>query len=155
MPAKPLSGPGNISHALAIMSHMLKRTLLGVVVLSSLTLAADNDKIERGKYLTEEIGKCQDCHTPRGETGQLDKTKWLKGATLDFQPMKEVKGWHATSPDLTGTGRLFQRWGEDGIVTFLVTGKGPRGNGADAPMPTYTLKQDDAEAIVAYLKSLK
>ena len=81
------------------MSHMLKNTLLGFAVLSSLAFAAD---AERGKYLTEEVAKCQDCHTPRGTDGVLDKTKWLKGATLDFQPIHEVKGWHTTSPDLTG-----------------------------------------------------
>jgi mono/diheme cytochrome c family protein len=137
------------------MSDMLKCALLGFVLLSSLTFAAD-DKIERGKYLVEEIGKCQECHTPRLETGEFDKSKWLKGSTaLDFSPKKPVKGWHDSSPDLTGSGRLFQRWGDDGVVKFLVTGKGPRGNGADAPMPTYNLKQEDAEAIVAYLKSLK
>jgi mono/diheme cytochrome c family protein len=137
------------------MSHMFKYTLLGAVLVCSLAFAADNDKIERGKYLTEEIAKCQDCHTPRGENGQLDRTKWMKGATLDFKPVQEVKGWHGGSPDLTGTGRLFQRWGEAGLVKFLVTGKGPRGNAADPPMPAYTLKQEDAEAIVAYLKTLQ
>ncbi len=137
------------------MAHMFKCALLSLIVFSSLVIAAD-DKVERGKYLTEEIGKCQDCHTPRLETGELDKSKWLKGApALDFAPKKPVKGWHDSSPDLTGGGRLFQRWNEDGIVKFLVTGKGPRGNGADAPMPTYNMKQEDAEAIVAYLKSLK
>ena len=137
------------------MSDMLKCTLLAIVLLSFLAFGAD-DKIERGKYLVEEVGKCQACHTPRTETGELDKSKWLKGTTaLDFASKKPVKGWHDSSPDLTGGGRLFQRWGEDGVVKFLVTGKGPRGNGADAPMPTYNLKQEDAEAIVAYLKSLK
>ena len=136
----------------AIMSGMFKLIALGCVIAASAAVAAD---IERGKYLTEEIGKCQDCHTARGPDGQLDRSKWLKGATLDFQPIKEVKGWHAASPDLTGGGRLFQRWGEDGMVNFLVTGKGPRGNGADAPMPAYQLKQEDAADIVAYLKSLK
>ena len=134
------------------MTGMLKLIVLGSIVALAPAFAAD---VERGKYLTEEIGKCQDCHTPRGADGQLDRSKWLKGATLDFQPIKEVKGWHTASPDLTGSGRLFQRWGEDGVVKFLVTGKGPRGNGADAPMPTYQLKQEDAADIVAYLKSLK
>ena len=135
---------------------MFKSILLGLAVLSSSALAADlGDKIERGKYLTEEIGKCQDCHTPRGEKGELDHAKWLKGTVLDFQPMNPVPGWHKTSPDLTPSGRLWERWGEAGLVKFLVTGFGPRGNAADPPMPTYKMKQDDAEAIVAYLKSLK
>lgn len=128
------------------------RFLLGCLLMAATGFAAD---IERGKYLAEEVGKCQDCHTPRAADGQLDKAKWMKGATLDFQPIKEVKGWHTASPDLTGPSRLFQRWGEQGLVKFLVTGRNPRGNPADAPMPTYTLKQEDAADIVAYLQSLK
>src|SRR5579872_5775843 len=83
-----------------------------------------SDQTERGKYLVEEVAKCQDCHTPRGPDGQLDREKWLKGAVLDFQPMHEVKDWHKTSPDLLPGSRLWQRWGEKGITEFLKTGVG-------------------------------
>ena len=120
-----------------------------------LSFAADSDSAARGKYLVEEVGKCQDCHTPRTETGELDTSKWLKGAALDFAPIHEVKGWHKTSPDLTSSGRLFARWGEAGLVKFLETGAGPSGHPADPPMPAYKLRHDDAESIVAYLKTLK
>ena len=120
-----------------------------------LGFAADSDVIANGKYLVEEVGKCQVCHTPRTEAGELDTSKWLKGATLDFQPTQDVKGWHKTSPDLTSAGRLFARWGEAGLVKFLETGAGPTGHAADPPMPAYKLKPADAAAIVAYLKSLK
>ncbi len=137
------------------MAVMLRFALLNFVLFSTLSFAADADQIERGRYLATEVGKCQDCHTPMGENGEPDKTKWMKGAELPIQPVKEIKGWHTKSPDLTGDSRLFQRWKDDGMVKFLVTGKNPRGGSADAPMPTYTLKQEDAEAIVAYLKSLK
>lgn len=129
--------------------------IAGLSASATLLPAADDDKIAYGKYLTEEVGKCQDCHTPRGEDGQLDKTKWMKGAVLDFQPIKEMKGWHKTSPDLTPGSRLWDRWKEEGLVKFMVTGQNPKGGAADPPMPTYKLKQADAEAIVAYLKSLK
>jgi mono/diheme cytochrome c family protein len=110
---------------------------------------------ERGKYLVEEIAKCADCHTPATETGEPDRARWLKGAVLPFAPIEAVKNWHKTAPDITSASRLFQKWGEPGMVKFLTTGRGPSGNAADAPMPGYRLKQDDAEAIVAYLKSLK
>jgi mono/diheme cytochrome c family protein len=113
------------------------------------------DKLEYGRYLTEEVGKCQECHSPRLETGQLDKTKWLKGSTLNFQPINEVKGWHKTAPDLTPGGKLWARWGEDGMLKFLMNGVNPKGEPVDPPMPAYKLKASDAEAIVAYLKSLK
>lgn len=133
---------------------MLK-CLLPIAAGLMLTANAADDKIERGRYLVEEIGKCQDCHTPRNEKGELDREKWLKGAVLDFAPIKPVEGWHKTAPDLTSQSRLFERWKEEGLVKFMVTGLNPRGGKADVPMPTYKLKQEDAEAIVAYLKSLK
>ena len=117
------------------------------------SFAAD-EKIERGKYLVEEVSKCQDCHTPRNADGSLDKSKWLKGATLDFAPMHDVPGWHKTSPDLTGPSRLFERWQAKGLTEFLMTAKNPRGGKADPPMPDYHLNKEDAEAVVAYLKSL-
>ena len=41
------------------------------------------------------------------------------------------------------------------IIEFLKTGLGPNGHHADPPMPTYTLKPEDAEATVQYLKTLK
>lgn len=130
--------------------------LLGSLCIAAMICpAAELDAVAYGKYLVEEVGKCQDCHTPRTEAGELDKTKWLKGATLDFQPINEVKGWHKTSPDLTSGGRLFARWGEAGLIKFLETGAGPNGHAADPPMPAYKLKPADAEAMVAYLKTVK
>lgn len=133
------------------------RTFLIVLLLAPAAFPQDkaNDKIERGRYLTLEVGKCQDCHTPRTETGELDASKWFKGAVLDFAPLKEVKGWHKTSPDLTPAGRLWSRWGRPNLVKYLQTGLTPAGKPADPPMPTYKLKPEDAEAIVAYLETLK
>jgi mono/diheme cytochrome c family protein len=132
------------------------RKYLGLLCATAVVgVAAGSDQVAQGKYLVEEVGKCQECHTPRTEAGELDTTKWLKGAVLDFQPTHEVKGWHKTSPDLTSTGRLFARWGEQGLVKFLETAAGPSGHPADPPMPAYKLKHADAEAIAAYLKTLK
>jgi mono/diheme cytochrome c family protein len=116
----------------------------------------DGDQVSYGKYLVEEVGKCQVCHTPRLDSGELDKSRWLKGAVLDFQPLKPVEGWHKTSPDLTSGSRLFTRWKEEGLVKFLTMGVNPsNGKPADPPMPAFKLNKKDAEAVVAYLKSLK
>src|SRR5258708_6492124 len=119
--------------------------------------AADSKQalIDRGKYLVEEVAKCQMCHTPKLDSGEMDKSKWLKGAVLDFQPMKEVTGWHKTSPDLTPGSRLWSRWGEGAILKYLTTGLAVNGKPADPPMPAYKFSANDAEAVLEYLKSLK
>ncbi len=135
---------------------LLNLAAIGAGALVSVSQGADDtDKVERGRYLVEEVAKCQDCHTPRLQTGELDKANWLKGATLDFQLMNPIPKWHAKSPDLTAGGRLVQRWGEKGLTEFMKTGLGHTGHTADPPMPSYKLKADDAGAIVAYLKTLK
>lgn len=106
---------------------------------------AQHTRLERGKYLTEEVAKCQECHTQRLQGGELDQAAWLKGAG------KPV----VTAPDITSGGELWKQWGENGLLRYLETGKDPAGKTAAAPMPAYRLRRDDAEAIVAYLKSLR
>jgi mono/diheme cytochrome c family protein len=125
------------------------------VLMASLSFAADADSIARGKYLVDEVAKCTACHTQRGSDGMPDAAKYLKGATLEFQPTAEIKGWHKASPDITSTSRLWARWGDDGSVKFFETGANPRGNPAGPPMPAYKLSHADAQAVVDYLKSLK
>jgi cytochrome c2 len=117
--------------------------------------ASGDAKVARGKYLLEEVARCQDCHTPKMDNGNLIKSQWMKGATMNITPAAPVAGWHATSPDVTPAGQVWKRWGEEGMVNFLMTGKNPRGGAAGPPMPTYMLKREDAEAIVAFLKSLQ
>lgn len=125
---------------------------MAVLAISAL---GQDDKVARGKYLVEEVAKCQDCHTPKMDNGNYIKSMWMKGATLNLTPAAPVAGWHSQAPDVSGGSAIFKRWGEDGMIAFLTTGKTPRGTAAGAPMPAYTLKREDAEAIVAFLKSLQ
>ena len=125
-----------------------------VVSATTLTVFGQDAKVERGKYLVEEVGRCQECHTPKTETGEFDKSRWMKGATLVGVPSSPVADWHQKSPDITSTSALWTRWGQDGFSKFLQTARNPRGGKAGPPMPAYMLKAEDADAIAAYLKSL-
>ena len=100
---------------------------------------------ERGKTLAGEVAKCGDCHTPKDASGKPDSAKVLKGASKT----------NPATPDITSSGRLWATWKEEGFYHFLVTGEGPSGQTANHPMPRYKLRPDDAEAVVAYLKTLK
>ena len=133
---------------------VLSLPLAGLVAAAGITLRAQDAKVQRGKYLVEEVARCQECHTPKTDTGELDKAKWLKGAKLDVAPVATIQGWHAASPDITSTSALWTRWGNDGVIAFLETAKNPRGGKAGPPMPAYRLSHDDAEAIALFLKSL-
>ena len=124
-----------------------------VVGLTSPAFAQDAT-LARGKYIVEEVARCQECHTPRTESGDFDKAKWMKGTTLIGVPSTTVPDWHQKSPDISSTSALWTRWGQDGLVAFLQTTKNPRGGHAGPPMPAYTMTADDAKAVVAYLKTL-
>jgi mono/diheme cytochrome c family protein len=132
---------------------ILPATGLALVAMT-MPMFGQDTKVARGKYLVEEVARCQECHTPRMENGDFNKSQWLKGATLIGVPSAPVAGWHQKSPDITSTSTLWERWGQDGFAKFLETAKNPRGGKAGPPMPAYMLNADDAEAIAAYLKSL-
>jgi mono/diheme cytochrome c family protein len=108
------------------------------------------DLIARGKYIVEGIAACSDCHTPRGENGESDHSKWLAGAPLFFQPAKPVPEWPITAPRLAGSPP-----GSDAeITTLLTTGLWKDGKPLRLPMPRFRMTRSDAEAVSAYLRSL-
>ena len=118
------------------------------------TEAPKESRLERGKYLVEEVSRCQECHTPLLPDGTFNKAEWMKGATLIGVPVIPPKDWHQKAPDITSTSKLWTNWKYEGFVAFLQTAKNPRGHTAGPPMPAYKLKPEDAEAMAAYLKSL-
>lgn len=106
--------------------------------------------IARGKYIVEGVAACSDCHTPRGASGESDRSKWLAGAPVFFQPARPVPGWPLTAPRLAGLPP-----GSDAeIITLLTTGLWRDGKPLRLPMPRFRMARSDAEAVLAYLKSL-
>jgi mono/diheme cytochrome c family protein len=116
---------------------------------------AQDDKVARGKYLVENVALCGDCHTPMLPAGQPDGSRSMRGAPLSFQPLQPIPKWVAAAPDITPQSPLWKRWGESGLLKFLQTALDPRGNPANPPMPAYKFSAQDAEAVVAYLKTLR
>ncbi len=113
--------------------------------------AANNDvKIARGKYLVERVSTCQDCHTPRNRKGEFIKEQWLQGAPLFIKPVAPIPDWTGAAPPIAG----LNGWADEDAIKFFMTGKKPTGDMARAPMPQFRFNRRDAEAVVAYLKSL-
>jgi hypothetical protein len=112
--------------------------------------AASAARVVRGKYLVEQIGLCGDRHTPRGDKGEPIKEQWLNGATLDFKPIAPVPVWADKAPAIAG----LPGWESDAAIKFLMTGVAYNGLPGRPPMPQYRFNVEDAQAIVAYLKSL-
>ena len=108
-------------------------------------------QIKRGEYLVKAIGQCADCHTPFTPTGAFVMDKWLQGKKLEFAPLVPIPIWADTSPNIAG----LEGWDTEKAVQFFMTGLAPNGQPARPPMPQYHMNRADAEAVVAYLQSLK
>ena len=115
------------------------------------THAASAAAIARGKYLVESVGLCGDCHTPRNEKGEPVQEQWLKGSTLGFQPITPMPVWADKAPNIAG----LPGWEKTTAIKFLMTGVGKNELPPRPPMPRYRFNVQDAQAIVAYLKSLE
>lgn len=137
--------------------------LLFLIVGAQLTGAAQEKKqaekdktvsnanlIKRGKYIAEGVAACSDCHTPRREDGESDRSKWLAGAPVFFQPAKPTPGWPVSAPRLAG----LPPGSNSEIITLLTTGLWRDGKPLRLPMPRFRMSRADAEAVVAYLRSL-
>lgn len=107
-------------------------------------------KIARGKYLVENVGMCTDCHTPRNDKGELDQTRWLQGGPHGFVTNPPTPNWAAAAPWIAGLPNI----SEADAVQLLKTGSTTKGVTKRPPMPPFRFSHEDAEAVVAYLKSL-
>lgn len=105
-------------------------------------------QVERGRYLVEVLAHCAECHTPRDALGGLDRSQWLRGA-----------------PNPSGQGRIpgiapdQLDWTTDEIAYYLESGFTPDYDSAGGSMAKVVssfskLKEEDREAVAAYLKAL-
>ncbi|MGH1470773.1 MAG: cytochrome c [Cellvibrionaceae bacterium] len=144
-----------------IPKHLQMRWPLGIW--NFLTL--DDDRYEanpdqgvlwnRGAYLTQGLGHCGACHTPRGILMQekgLDETDsaFLTGAVLDHWSASPING-----NINTGIGR----WSVEDTAEFLKTGKNRFGTAFGTMVEvinnsTQYMTDEDALAMATYLKSL-
>jgi len=143
----------------------VKRMLIGIgvaVTLCTLALysnaagaaksSADKSAlVAHGEYLVKNVAGCADCHTPMNEKGEFIQDKWLQGTKLFFAPIVPMPVWADTSKDIAG----LPGWNHAAAVKLLMTGLGPSGQPPRPPMPQYHMNKADAEAVVAYLESLK
>jgi len=110
-----------------------------------------SEQLNRGKYLTNVLGHCVSCHTPRGALMGPVSGQYLKGG--------DVGPWHA--PDITGNAQTgIGNWSTDQIVAYLKTGRAQGKSQAGGPMAEAVehsfqhMQDSDLQAIAAYLKTV-
>jgi mono/diheme cytochrome c family protein len=102
----------------------------------------------RGAYLTEGLGHCGLCHTPKNVLGGDNTGEAMTGYNL--------QGWFA--PDITGDRRRgLGSWSVDDIAAYLKTGQNPTAAATGLMAETVNLSTSkmtdgDLKAIATYLK---
>lgn len=100
----------------------------------------------RGRYLSEGLGHCAECHTPRGKLGQLDNAQALKGGVLG----------HWLAPDITPEALAARGWTSDDLGTYMRTGLARQGSAwgemhTVVDVSTRYLTPEDNTALVRYM----
>jgi len=114
--------------------------------------ASKSDAWNRGAYLVQGLGHCNECHAPRDSLGGQEGKASLAGGQIPAQ------NWYAPDLSTQANGGL-AGWSEQDIVDLLKTGQSARGT-AFGPMAdvvtqsTQHLHEDDLRAIAVYLQSL-
>jgi mono/diheme cytochrome c family protein len=103
----------------------------------------------RGAYLTEALGHCGSCHTPRNVLGAQDLGRYLGGG--------EAEGWYA--PALNADSPSPLPWTVAQLTSYLRTGIAPGHAIAAGPMQGVTASlsqadESDVRAMAVYISSL-
>ena len=114
--------------------------------------ASQSAQWNRGAYLVQGLGHCNECHTTRNALGAMNEDQRLAGGEIPAQ------GWYA--PDLsTRPGGGLAGWSEQDVVDLLRTGLSAKGT-AFGPMAdvvrnsTQHMSEADLKAVAVYLQSL-
>lgn len=107
-------------------------------------------QLERGKYIVESVAMCELCHTQRDAEGNPDRQHWLMGGPAQLRPSYPSPSWAVVEPRIAGT----PPGTDDEIIRLLTTGISRTGRPPNPPMPPFRMTRADAEAVLAYLKSL-
>ena len=114
--------------------------------------------IERGRYLVAHVAACADCHSPRRPDGSLDGTAWLSGVDcfVDAAPDDPERGCLSTR-NLTNHETGLKNRTDREIQDMFLRGVRPDGKSLHPFMPYAffaNMRQGDADAIVAYLRTV-
>ncbi len=112
--------------------------------------APDEEILARGEYLVRRVAMCHQCHTPRGPDGELRDDAFLMGAPMPIAPPHFVERWGLRAPAIAG----LPGYHDDEAMRLLTRGVTRRNTHPRPPMPRYQMSDDDARAIIAYLRSL-
>jgi mono/diheme cytochrome c family protein len=127
------------------------------IPVNNVNIAATPERIERGKYLANNVALCIDCHSTRDFTkfsGPVKpRTEGMGGAVFG----KEL-GLPGTIPVKNITPAALSNWSDGEIIRALTSGLNKDGDALFPIMPYenyHNMSEEDLFSVVAYLRTLK
>ena len=122
-------------------------------VMAVANAASAETQLERGAYLVDVVGACDNCHTPRPNR-ITDFSKRLSGGTLVFNEVWfTARATNITPDPATRNGK----WSGDALKAAIVKGVRPNGTSVAPFMPFNfyaVMSAGDQDAMVAYLRTI-
>jgi mono/diheme cytochrome c family protein len=103
----------------------------------------------RGEYLANNVAMCVQCHSPRDERGNILVNEKFTGAPMPVRGPDWAGPWAYRTPSIAG----LHGFTDDQIVMLLTEGHLGDRPAPSRPMPPFRMNKQDAEAIVAYLRT--
>ena len=106
--------------------------------------------VEHGRYLSEQVAMCVECHSGRDAHGVILDSRRYLGAPVPFAPP-----WSADWAPRAPRNRGLPGYDDAQALRLLTEGSiGRDGKQLRAPMPRFHMTHQDAADVIAFLRSL-
>ncbi|HUL74469.1 MAG TPA: c-type cytochrome [Vicinamibacterales bacterium] len=106
--------------------------------------------VAHGEYLANRVAMCVQCHSPRDAHGNVLLTQKFRGAPIPVTSPWPEREFAFRAPSIAG----LPGFTDEQIIALLTEGKAIDRDPPRPPMPPFRMTRQDAQAIVAYLRSL-
>lgn len=105
--------------------------------------------VARGEYITNSASMCVQCHSGRDSHGDIIESEKFRGGAIPFRSPYPDQEWADRAPNISG----LPGFTDEQVITLLMTGRATDRLAPRRPMPPFRMTREDAEAVVAYLRS--
>lgn len=111
--------------------------------------ATPTDPVARGEYITTKLAMCVQCHSGRDDAGNILEAEKFHGGAIPVLSPFPSKTFALRAPNIAG----LVGFTDDQIISLLTTGKMEGRDPPRPPMPPFRMTLQDAQAVVAYLRT--
>jgi mono/diheme cytochrome c family protein len=134
---------------IAGLSYSYQRSLAAAPAQQTAAPDSSSSPAARGAYLATHVAMCVQCHSGRDRHGDLLESEKFKGGAIPVTSPYPGKEWAVKTPALAG----LPGFTDAQIIQLLTEGRAGDRPAPRAPMPPFRMMRQDAEAIVAFLRS--